>query len=83
MGLLWAVYSTVHIPWLLYAHIVNKAEGSGIAGGLLVGPFWPFQCKQTSEQEPSDEKEHKCMGCLAFLGHPHSCLGFVSQEISS
>ena len=29
-----------------YTHVENEVEGSGIVGGLLVGPFRPFQYKQ-------------------------------------
>lgn len=30
-----------------YTPVEKEVEGSGVASGLLAGPLWPFQYKQT------------------------------------
>lgn len=59
----------------LYAHAKNGVECSGFTGGPLLGPFWPFQYKQTNKTQ--DVRRTASAVCITETRH--SCLGFVPQ----
>lgn len=84
MWLVWAVYSTVCMSCFFNTHIENEVEGLGIAGGLLLGPLWPFQYKQTNQHEPSNEKENKASAVWHCWGiHTAASALFHSTEQTS